>query len=104
MIVKVGVDSIQKVESELTKIIDSDVGRDEKFYQLFSLMAEGHAKSQSIMKEGFVGLAIQNAELNAQLKDQNKALTDQLNLLQEQFAIVSHFEFVKPLRITIFYF
>jgi integrase len=88
MIVKVGVDSIQKVESELTKIIDSDVGRDEKFHQLFSLMAEGHAKSQSIMKEGFVGLAIQNTELNAELKDQNKALTDQLNQLQEQFAIV----------------
>jgi integrase len=88
MIVKVGVDSIQKVESELTKIIDSNVGRDEKFHQLFSLMAEGHAKSQSIMKEGFVGLAIQNAELNAELKDQNKALTDQLNQLQEQFAIV----------------
>jgi hypothetical protein len=39
MIVKVGVDSIQKVESELTKIIDSDVGRDEKFHQLFSLVA-----------------------------------------------------------------
>ena len=54
----------------------------------FSLMAEGHAKSQSIMKEGFVGLAIQNAELNAELKDQNKALTDQLNQLQEQFEIV----------------
>jgi integrase len=88
MIVKVGVDSIQKVESELTKIIDSDVGRDEKFHQLFSLMAEGHAETQSMMKEGFVGLAIQNAELNAELKDQNKALTDQLNQLQEQFAIV----------------
>ena len=63
MIVKVGVDSIQKVESELTKIMDSDVGRDEKFHQLFSL--EGHAKSQSIMKEEFVGLAIQNAELRS---------------------------------------
>ena len=74
MILKAGGDSVQKVESEVTKIIDSNVGRDEKFYQLFSLMAEGHAKSQSIMKEGFVGLAIQNAELNAELKDQNKAL------------------------------
>jgi len=89
MIVKVGVDSIQKVESELTKIIDSDVGRDEKFHQLFSLMAEGHAKSQSIMKEGFVGLAIQNAEFNAELKEQNKALEDQLNQLQDQLRIVT---------------
>ena len=88
MVLKVPGDSIQKVESEFTKIIDSNVGRDEKFRKLFSLMAEGHAETQSMMKEGFVGLAIQNAELNAELKDQNKALTDQLNQLHEQFAIV----------------
>jgi integrase len=88
MILKVGGDSIQKVESELTKIIDSNVGRDEKFHQLFSLMAEGHAKSQSMMKEGFVGLAIQNAELNAELKEQNKVLQDQLSQLQDQLEIV----------------
>jgi len=78
MILKVGVDSLQKVESEFTKIIDSTVGRDEKFRKLFSLMAEGHVETQSIRKEGFVGLAIQNAELNAELKEQNKALKDQL--------------------------
>ena len=89
MILKVGVDSIEKVESELTKIIYSDVGRNEKFHQLFSLMAEGHVETQSIMKEGFVGLAIQNAELNAELKDQNKALEDQLNQLQDQLEIVT---------------
>jgi integrase len=88
MILKVGGDSIQKVESEFTKIIDSDVGRNEKFHQLCSLMAEGHAETQSIMKEGFVGLAIQNAELNAELKEQNKTLEDQLNQLQEQLEIV----------------
>ncbi|MDX5585575.1 MAG: tyrosine-type recombinase/integrase [Aureibaculum sp.] len=57
--------------------------------QLFSLMAEGHVETQSIMKEGFVGLAIQNAELNAELKDQNKALEEQLNQLQEQLEIVT---------------
>lgn len=81
MIVKVGVDSIQKVESELTKIIDSDVGRAEKSTKLFSLMAEGHAKSQFIMKEVFVSLAIQNAEL----KDQNKALQEQLQIVTQEF-------------------
>lgn len=80
MILKAGGDSVQKVESELTKIIDSNVGRDEKFHQLFSLMPEGHAKSQSIMKEGFVGLAIQNAEL----KDQNKTLEEQLKIVREE--------------------
>jgi len=84
MILQITGDSIQKVESELTKIIDSDVGRNEKLKQLFSLMAEGHVETQSIMKEGFVGLAIQNAEL----KDQNKALEEQLNQLQEQLEIV----------------
>lgn len=52
-------------------------------------MAEGHVETQSIMKEGFVGLAIQNAELNAKLKEQNKGLTDQLNQLQEEFKIVT---------------
>ena len=76
MTFKVAGDSIQKVESGFTKIIDSDVGRNEKLKQLFSLMAEGHMETQSIMKEGFVGLAIQNAELNAELKDQNKALEE----------------------------
>ena len=89
MILKIGVDSLQKIESEFTKIIDSNVGRDEKFQKLFSLMAEGHVETQSIMKEGFVGLAIQNAELNAELKEQNKVLKDQLNQLQDQLEIVT---------------
>jgi len=89
MILKVSGDSLQKVESEFTKIIDSDMGRNEKFTKLFSLMAEGHAETQSIMKEGFVGLAIQNAELNAELKDQNKALEEQLTQLQDQLRIVT---------------
>lgn len=73
------------MESEFTKIIDSNVGRDEKLFQLFSLMAESHVETQSIMKEGFVGLAIQDAEL----KEQNKALKDQLNQLQEQLKFVT---------------
>lgn len=89
MIFKVSGDSLQKVESEFTKIIDSDVSRNEKLKQLFSLMAEGNVETQLIMKKGFVGLAIQNAELNAELKDQNKALEEQLNQLQEQLKIVT---------------
>ena len=89
MVLKVDGDSIQKVEREFTKIIDSGVGRDEKFRKLFSLMAEGHAETQSMMKEGFVGLAIQNAELNAELKEQNKALEDQLTQLQDQLEVVT---------------
>ena len=74
MVLKIPDDSLQKVESEFTKIIDSDMGRDKKFREFLSLMSEGHAETQSIMKEGFVGLAIQNAELNAELKEQNKVL------------------------------
>ena len=84
MFLGIGGDSLQKVESEFTKIIDSNVGRDEKFRKLFSLMAEGHTETQSMMKEGFVGLA----EFNAELKNQNKALEDQLNQLEEQLKIV----------------
>ena len=89
MILKIPDDSLQKVESEFTKIIDSDMGRDKKFREFLSLMSEGHAETQSIMKEGFVGLAIQNAELNAELKEQNKVLEEQLNQLQEQIAMVT---------------
>ena len=89
MILKVTCDSLQKVESEFTKIIDSNVGRDEKLKQLFLSTAEGHVETQSIMKEEFVGLAIQNSELNGALKDQNKALEDQFTQFQEQLKIVT---------------
>lgn len=84
MILKVGVDSLQKVESEFTKMIDSNVVRDDKFRKLFSLMAEGHVETQSMMKEGFVDLVIQNAELNAELKEQNKNLEEQLEIVREE--------------------
>jgi hypothetical protein len=45
MILKVPGDSLQKIESEFTKIIDSNVERNEKFRKLFSLMAEGHVET-----------------------------------------------------------
>ena len=65
----------------MTKIIDSNVEQNEKFRKLFSSMAEGHKGTQSMMKEGFVGLTIQNAKLNVELKDQNKVLKKQLTQL-----------------------
>ena len=49
--------------SEFIKIINSNVGQDEKFRKLFSLMAESHVKTQSMMKERFVSLAGQNMKL-----------------------------------------
>src|SRR5210317_2265078 len=64
--------TLQTVERELTEIIDSDLDPDEKFSKLSSLMLEGHAETQSIMKEGFVGVAMQNAELNREFKEQKK--------------------------------
>ena len=88
MILKVGGDVLQKVEKELTKIIDSNLEQNEKFRKLFSLMTEDHAKTQLMMKEGFVGLTIQNAELNAKLKQQNRVLKDHLTQLQDQLRIV----------------
>lgn len=80
MILKIPGDSLQKVENEFTKIIDSDMGRDKNSLNFLSRpISESHAETQSIIKEGFVGLAIQNAELNAELKEQNKVLEEQLN-------------------------
>ena len=46
-------------------------------------------ETQSVMRQGFVSLAIQNTELNAESKDQNKALEEQLKQLQEQLEIVT---------------
>jgi len=46
MILEIAGDSLQKVESEFTKIMDSNVVREEKFRKLFSLMAEGHVETQ----------------------------------------------------------
>lgn len=37
MILKIPGDSLQKVESEFTKIIDSDMGHDKKFREFLSL-------------------------------------------------------------------
>ena len=45
MILKVTGDSLQKVESEFTKIIDSNVVRNDKLKQLLSSMAEGHVET-----------------------------------------------------------
>lgn len=84
MILEVGVDLLQKDESEFTKIIDSNVKRDEKFRKLFSLMAQGHRETQLIMKDEFMSLKAQTAELSAVLKKQKETSEKELNQLQEQ--------------------
>ena len=89
MSLKITDDSIQKIESEFTKIKDSNVNHNEKLDQLFSLIVEGNMEIHSVIKEGFVNLTIQNVELNTKLKYQNKALKEQLNQLQKQLETVT---------------
>lgn len=77
------------METKFTQIIYSNVGYNEKSPKLFSLMSKAHAETQSIMKESFVNLILPNALLNAELKNQNKALEEHLNQLQEQLGVVT---------------
>ncbi len=78
----------EKIQEDTTAInIACETGAD--LGSFISLMIEGHAETQSMMKEGFVSLAIQKAELNAELKEQNKILKEQINQLQEQLEIIT---------------
>jgi site-specific recombinase XerD len=80
--------SIKKVEKELNKIINAGGDEEEKITKVASLIVESKNETQEMMRQGFVGLAIQNAELNKKLMKNNEFLEEQLNQLQKQFEIV----------------
>jgi site-specific recombinase XerD len=80
--------SIKKVEKELNKIIKAGGDEEEKVTKITSLILESQNETQEMMKQGFVGLALQNAELNKKLMKNNAFLEKQLNQLQNQFEIV----------------
>lgn len=70
---------------KLLLITDSNVDRDEKLKQLFSLITGGHMETQFIMKEGFVGLAIQKEFPTQKFLDRLLANREEANNLLEDF-------------------
>ena len=82
-------ESIKKVEKELVHIMNSEISSEDKMTRVASLMIEKNTENQTIMKEGFVGLAVQNVELNEKLMKQNEALEKQTKQLQEKLEMIA---------------
>jgi len=87
--------SIQFVQSKVSDILKSNTQSEQKVVELVSFMCQRQDKTDELLKQGFVGLSIQNAELlknNQELKDDNQELKDRLDenlkklneLLQQQ--------------------
>ena len=90
--------SIQFVQSKVSSILKSDIQSERKLAELVSLVCQRQDKTDELLKQGFVGLSIQNAELiknNQELKDSNQELKDKLDenlkklneLLQQQYLV-----------------
>jgi integrase len=82
-------ESLKKVEKELVHIVNSGISSENKMTRVASLMIEKNTENQTIMREEFVGLAVQNVELNEKLMEQNEALEKQTKQLQEKLEMIT---------------
>jgi len=74
----------KNIKPELVKIVKSKTVFDQKINQLAFLITENQSQTKSILKQGFVGIALQNKELwkqNQELKEQLKILGDEVQFL-----------------------
>lgn len=84
---KENIESINKVKSELKKILTSNIIDSEKISEIISLIVEGQDQTKELLKQGFTGLAIQNAQLledNQELKFKLITLQDQLQNISDE--------------------
>ena len=81
---KENLEPIEIVKQELSKILKSDIGIDEKISQIAYFILVSQNQNRSVMKKGFVGLAAQNAELKEQLAKLQKELEIVSNELLER--------------------
>ena len=79
--------SIKKIKLRLWNILSSNFLEPEKISKIASLVVEGWIQNETntLLKRGFNGLALQNAQL---LQD-NQDLNNRLITLQEQLEIIS---------------
>jgi integrase len=82
-------ESIKKVEEESDHIMNSGISSEDKMTRVASLIIEKNAENRTIMKKGFVGLAVQNAELNEKLMNKNEALEKQTKQLQGKLEMIA---------------
>ena len=78
-------EAIQKVKGELTNIIQSEKGTEEKIVQIQALVLEQESVTQDMLITGFTVVMGQNQEII----DKNKELRAQINILQEQILVLT---------------
>ena len=77
--------SIKEVKLQLSKILSSRVSESKKISKIASLIVESQSETNELLKRGFGGLALQNA----QLLEDNQQLNYRLTSLQEQLETIS---------------
>ena len=74
------ISSIQQVQSAIHDILKSSFGSEQKVAQILSLFFQRQDHTDELLKQGFVALSIQNADLlenNKELKEEIEAITKQ---------------------------
>jgi len=78
------VESIDIVKQDLLEILKSDSEIDDKINKIAYFIVASQNENTSVMKKGFVGLAVQNTELKEQLTELQKELEIVSNELMER--------------------
>lgn len=83
--------TIQLVQKEIASIVQTDITSDEKIAQIVSLVFKRQDMTDDLLRQGFIGISVQNAELlkeNQKLHEETKRITKQLNEILEKQALI----------------
>ena len=79
-------ETIDNVRIKLKKIINSENKTEAKITDILALIVEDQSETQSLIKRGFTGIALQNNNLF----EQNKKLREEITILNEQLSVVAN--------------
>ena len=76
--------SIQEVKTKVSEILASGSNTEEKINAVVSVVVQRQDSTTELMKQGFIGLALQNEEINEELKEEIFNLQEQLKAVTEE--------------------
>ena len=79
-------ETIDNVRIKLKKIISSENRTETKITDILALIVEDQSETQSLIKRGFTGIALQNNNLF----EQNRKLREEITVLNEQLSVVAN--------------
>lgn len=91
MVQEDNISSIQEVKKKISAVLASDFKSEEKIAELISIVVQRQDGSTELMKKGFIGLAVQNTELQDKLDKLQKELeivTDELREKKKQEQLI----------------